>query len=390
MEKATHNLKALMVDDHRLFRKGVETAMRNHLKVDFEEFDDGESLLNRLDGVSKNNDHIDFIITDINHPNTNGLEVIQRIKNYSDTILYHNGLRLKHIPIIILSMTQGNPDIVQKLNRITKDITFLSKTAGVDEILKSIVKNIATYRKDIIQEFTNEGFSIQFEAGKYNISRSYDLPPFIQTKYFEGIAPAASKAATRKILIQNTSAIGKVSINLLEQLLNNTKTTEKDLHEFFLLFPEFLLDNSYDVLYSENFFNNQSTKLRTDIVAQRRGLENVAEEWRIIELKKHTERILTDKKYHSNFCKSVYNAITQLKNYSDYFSDPKNAEEIKKKYNGIIPNPKLSLVIGKTPEGKANLFTKMKRQYPDISITTYDEILTFRKIQVQYMESMGL
>ena len=390
MNQRSQNLNGLFLDDHSLFRSGAITAIQNHLNTNFEEFGDGESLLNRLDEVSKKNEHVDFIITDINHPSINGVEVIQRIKAYSDSILYHNGLRLKHIPIIILSMMQGSPEISEKIRRITKDISFLSKADEVGDIIKSIVKNIASYRKEIIQEFTNEGFSIQFEDGKYNISKTYDIPPFIETKYFEGIAPAASKAATRKILIQNTSTIGKVSISLFEKLLNSSNTSERDLHEFFLLFPEFLLDNNYDILHSENCHNSQSIKLRTDIIAQKRGMRNIAEEWRIIELKKHTEKILTDRKYHSNFTKTVYNAITQLRNYSDYFSNIKNAEEIKKKYNGIIPNPKLSLIIGMTPKGKENLFAKTRRDYPDISITTYDEILTFRKIQVQYMESMGL
>jgi len=83
MIQQIHNLNGLLLDDHSIFRDGVKAAVQNNLNAEFEEFDNGESLLNRLTTVSENNDHIDFIITDINHPNINGLEVIQRIKNYS-------------------------------------------------------------------------------------------------------------------------------------------------------------------------------------------------------------------------------------------------------------------------------------------------------------------
>jgi hypothetical protein len=115
-----------------------------------------------------------------------------------------------------------------------------------------------------------------------------------------------------------------------------------------------------------------------------------SDKWTIVELKKHTEKILTDKKYHANFTKAVYNAITQLKNYQQYFNDPKNEDEIRKKFGGILPSPKLSLIIGKKPKEKKTLFMQMKKQFPDITITTYDEILNFKKIQVQYMEGLGL
>lgn len=383
-----NRLKGLILDDHALLRSGLKSIIQSCLNVELEEFGTGQSLLSRISEASKNNEHIDFISTDINHPNIDGLELIKTIRGLSDSVLFHNGLRLKYIPIVVVSV-MDTPRVIKAIQKLSKEIIFTPKDAKPSTFIKNIVTTIANYRRGIIEEFTAEGYSIQFQDGKYNINPLYNIPPFINTKYFEGISDSASKAATRRILIQNTSSFAKVSIAILQDLLNNSKTKERDLHDFFRMFPEFLLDNNYDIIYSENSFASLNHKLRTDIVAQPRGLREDNDKWAIVELKKHTEKILTNRKYHANFCKSVYNAITQLKNYQDYFNNPSNYVKIQKKF-GVVPNPKLCLVIGRTPTGKINLFEKMKNQFPGINISTYDEVLRFRKIQIEFMESMGL
>jgi CheY-like chemotaxis protein len=389
MKGIDKNLKGLIVDDHEIFRDGLNLILGNQLNVDLEEFGDGQSLLNRLEVISSQNLQIDFITTDINHPNIDGLELIKKIRNIPDNVLYHNGLRLKYVPIVVITTMDGD-SIRNAITEISTDIIHHLKNTDIENLTKNIIKSVAQYRNKITEEFSNGGFSIQFEDGKYNICKTYDLAPFLETKYFEGMSNSASKALTRKILIQNTSSVAKISISIFEDLINQPKTKEKDFQEFFRLFPEFLLENNYDVLYSEKSIGNSFKKYRTDIVAQPRGLHLESDKWALIELKKHTEQILTNTKYHANFSKVVYNAIRQLKNYQEYYSDPRNTEEIKKNFNGILPNPKMCLLIGRTPKGKENLFRKMRSQFPEICITTYDEVLNFRKIYVQYMETLGL
>lgn len=390
MDNIDKNLKGIIVDDHKLMLDGLAIILSKQINADIEKFTDSQLALNRLNTASKLNHKIDFITTDIQRPGINGIEFIKNIRNLNDNILYHNGLRIRHIPIIVLSMFAENSDFKKEIKKISEDIICISKNIKPEELTSHVVKSIAKYRKDITDEFIREGYSILFENGKYKICNTFKIEPSMETKYFEGLSNSAAKAITRKILVQNTSVISSISISILEDMINNTNVKEKDFHEFFLLFPEFLLNNNYDILYSENTFKNLENRYRTDIVAQPRGLHSVADQWAIIELKKHNEKILTNKKYHANFSKSVYNGICQLKNYYNYFKDPRNFDEIRSKYNGIVPEPKLTLVIGRTPNENFALYSKMKSQFPEINIMTYDEILNFRKIQVQYLANFGM
>lgn len=383
------NLKGIMIDDHSLFIKGFKSLISENLNTHIQEFSNGNAAYDKLLDVSNKNQEVDFIITDIEHPGFDGLQLIRKIRRFSEKKLYYNGLKLKYVPIIVLTM-HDNAEIREHVSKISKEIIFLTKNEPIENVLKGVTRSIAQYRKEVTEEFTNKGFAIQFENGKYTISNNFDLAPDIKTKYFTGLSDHASKAMTRAILVQNASGVGKISISIFEELLNDPNTAEKDFQEFFRLFPEFLLEGNSDIIHTERSFPLGEKKYRTDIIAQPRGQRMNSDKWTIVELKKHSEKILTDRKYHANFSKAVYNAITQLKNYQTYFNDPANAEKIKKKFNGVLLNPRLSLIIGRTPHDKLNLFSKMKNQFPEISITTYDEILNFRKIQVQYMESLGI
>lgn len=383
MQNSDRYLKGIICDDNKISRWHLKEQLSKQLNVELEDFGDGISVLRRLNEISAINHHIDFITTDITRPGMDGFELMKKIRELPEEMLYSNGLRLRHIPIIVISAWCD----VKAINAIDKDIKYTNKPHNP---LMEIVNSIASYRRKVTDDFINKGFAIQFEEGKYVVSEAFEMPPFIDTKYFQGISNKASQAITRLILVQSSTAVAKASIVMFEDLINRNSTSEKELHEFIRLYPEFLLDNNFDILYSENSFKNNRRKYRTDLLAQPRGLRNDGDKWTIVELKKHTEKILTNKKYHSNFTKAVYNGITQLKNYQEYFSDLSNENEIRKKFNGVLPNPKLCLIIGQTPKEKSNLFSKMKNQFPEINIITYDEVLNFRKIKIQYLESLGL
>jgi len=381
-------IKGLIVDNDDSMRFLIKEFLEEELNADIEVFSDSHALLDRLKIASLKNQHIDFITTDIWRPGKNGVDMVREIRALTDDMLYHNGLRLRYIPIFVISAVLNN--YISKLLEISSDLILVEKPFAFTELCQKIVEGLGKYRKCIISDFLFLGYSIQFMNGQYWVGEQFSMDSFHETKYFKGLNKSASNAVTRKILIQNSTSFANNSIYLFESLLNDPKKNEHDFHEFFLHFPEFLLGNNYDVLYSENRLKSEIQNYRMDILAQPRGFRSEENMWALIELKKHTEKILTDKKYHANFSKSVYNGITQLRNYQNYFNDPRNFDDIKKKYNGVVPNPKLSLIIGRTPSGNVDLYNKMRRQNLDVNIYSYDEILAFRKVQVKHYESLGL
>jgi two-component system, chemotaxis family, response regulator Rcp1 len=100
-------MQILLVEDNEgdilLTKEALEECkVKNELKV----LRNGNDALNYLVDCSKNNKHAlpDLILLDINLPKKNGHEVLQSAKNHPD---------LKHIPIIILTTSSSEIDILK-------------------------------------------------------------------------------------------------------------------------------------------------------------------------------------------------------------------------------------------------------------------------------------
>jgi len=382
------SLNGYFIEDNEHFRDFLIRKLQYYLNVSFKRFTHCEPLMNRIESNSMKTETIDFILTgQILANGSRGSNLIKYIKSLKEDRLYYNGLKLKHIPIIVLSGGGYNEALNFVKHHNYKDILVLEKgnMKTIQSLVKTIVKSVSEYRRNITKDLLDMGFSIRFDNGKYKLYRCYELPSGMESEYFL-MSKNLSGTLTRKILIQNDLKFSNFAVNFFEKLLNNPNSKEKDFHHFFNSFPDFLI-GQHDVLYSEERLEQESVDYRADIITPTRGFEMNPEKWNLIELKKHSAKLLTSKRNHSNFTKSVFNGITQLKNYRDYFNNPKNFEKIKNRFGGIIPQPNMTLLIGTTPFDREN-FNYQKQMHPDIDIVTYDEILEFKKIQLSFMQSL--
>lgn len=94
-------MKYLVVDDSPTMRRIVLNALRTLGVDDVIEAEDGADALSKLRYES-----IDFIITDWNMPNMNGLELTKAVR--SDE-------RLKHLPILMVTTRGLKQDIIDAL-----------------------------------------------------------------------------------------------------------------------------------------------------------------------------------------------------------------------------------------------------------------------------------
>jgi two-component system KDP operon response regulator KdpE len=108
------SLKVLLVDDERPIRRYLNTILGNHYTT--LEAENGEEALH----VAAIN-HPDLIILDLGLPDMDGLDVTQRLREWTDT------------PIIVISVRDGEQDKVAALDAGADD--YLTKPFGTNELL---------------------------------------------------------------------------------------------------------------------------------------------------------------------------------------------------------------------------------------------------------------
>lgn len=126
-------LKIIHVDDHKLFHDGLVTCITPFFpKAKIIQIMNGTEALEFIENEIDQENHIDLIITDINHPGLRGDEMIKKIRYYEDLF------KLPRIPIIVLTMVGDEnlqhicgPDI----NLINK---YFSKASDADDIIETL------------------------------------------------------------------------------------------------------------------------------------------------------------------------------------------------------------------------------------------------------------
>ena len=88
---------------------------------------DGQEAIDKLESDLKNNRLPDLILLDINLPKMNGHEVLERLKDTEG---------LKHIPVIILSTSSSEMDILKSYKNHAN--CFITKPVEIDEFVKAI------------------------------------------------------------------------------------------------------------------------------------------------------------------------------------------------------------------------------------------------------------
>jgi len=122
-------MRFLVVDDSPTMRRIVSNALREIGYADVIEADDGAHALEKL-----NVEHVEFLITDWNMPNINGLELTQTIRLHPT---------LNNLPILMITTRGMKEDVIQALqakvnNYIVKPFTPDVLRDKIDSILRRL------------------------------------------------------------------------------------------------------------------------------------------------------------------------------------------------------------------------------------------------------------
>ena len=99
---------------------------------------DGEEAIDLLQRIAVNGDTLDVITTDITHSPPDGIELIRLIRSFPDEMTITGHLRLKHIPIVVISANNEIESITQEIGADG----FLRKPFDIEELENIVTKYI--------------------------------------------------------------------------------------------------------------------------------------------------------------------------------------------------------------------------------------------------------
>jgi lysine biosynthesis protein LysW len=175
----------------------------------------------------------------------------------------------------------------------------------------------------------------------------------------------------------------QVAVEELESLINDPKTKEKDLQDFFERNPTFILNDEYKKAHPHIVLTkDDGEKLIPDFALEPLNQNALCD---LLELKLPATEVFVLKQRRMRFSAAVLEACAQLREYSMFFDEEKNRIAIRDKYGLLAFKPKMFVIIGR--RGKVNPIEvrKMESDLPNLQLRTYDDLIDRVKSRVNAM-----
>lgn len=151
-------IKVMLCDDEFLIRQGVKTLLQTESRIQvIGEAEDGEDLINKLSDL---NELPDIVVTDLNMPNLNGVELAKVLAK-----------KFPSIKVIALTSYFTKSFIVNMIS--LGAVGYLNKNSSPDLMIKTIVSVYETgfYYTEEVLKYIQEGL---LRKGKQAIKSSFD------------------------------------------------------------------------------------------------------------------------------------------------------------------------------------------------------------------------
>ena len=381
----------MIVDDFPTVREALGRLVESAIGARVKYTGCNRNALEHLRRTQLSSEALDFVTTDICRPDGTGIELIAAIRALPPSVIASGCLRLSHVPIVVVSGS-ADPIARNRILSIDPNIRILDKPADDEGFLQAIIASVCDYRHRILSEFQSLGLSVYWSSGRYRVASAYAVPAWVNSEYLAGKPEAVGLNYSRLILVDACWHNAFAAVDLFEKMINEPGLDEREFQLFFQRHPEFLLAERYDSYWAEPKLASEATGqcIRPDFVLQPSADRTLSWNWSIVDLKRHDVGLLTGTGSYAALSRHVYRVVTQLQNYRSFFDDPRNHEALKRRFGGIIPTPRLTAIIGRLPAAGAQreVFSTLIRRHPEVAILTYDEVLHFRKTNLDRMRSM--
>lgn len=169
----------------------------------------------------------------------------------------------------------------------------------------------------------------------------------------------------------------QIAIEELEFLINNPNTDEITLQQFFERNPTLICNDEYKQAHPHVILERDEGPLIPDFLLEPVDQSGLCD---ILDLKLPTTKLFVLKKSRMRYSAAVFEACSQLREYSNFFDDSINREKTQEKYGLLAYKPKMIVIIGR--KGSIDHITKRKIESdmsPNIQLKTYDDLISRAK-----------
>jgi hypothetical protein len=287
-------------------------------------------------------------------------------------IRYSEGRRTLTTSTYLLAMLSYGEITYQSFTKRPYTLDFLQKELGypTERLL------------DVIEALQIAARNIKPDDFQYLLALENDRLVFRVTSilgdYVEE-APAGTWVPHRVVLRHFQDQFGGFTtdqIQELEDLVNNSRSAERDFQRFFERHPHFFRRWDHREIYSQVVLHGPDRDLIPDFILVDRELQRAA----ITELKLPGPKLITRQQNRTRFAAAVMEARAQLLEYRDWFREESNRLKLRDKVGMAIYEPHLTVIIGRASEFQDEVDRqKLAARTPDIEIVTYDDILLYAR-----------
>lgn len=172
--------------------------------------------------------------------------------------------------------------------------------------------------------------------------------------------------------VNRESIAFKEAVEELEFLVNDARTQERDLQDFFERHPDLILSDEYRRLHPRITLDAEEGELIPDFVLEPVEQGGLCD---LLELKLPSARAFVLKTNRYRFSAAVLEAAAQLRTYSEYFDDPRNREKVRERYGLTAYRPRMFVILGRRGEVDPLAIRAMEGDLPGLRLNTYDQII---------------
>jgi len=314
--------------------------------------------------------------------------ISRKIRELPESCAMRDGRKWKRIPHIVLTKYGHRHEAYDGLDvefviDVTEQVLFHGFSSPIT--WNKIEEIVNLYHRRAMTDYERVGFMVTVDRGLYRLKRAFRKKDSRESEFYFG--GKDRRRFVGCVTIGRDIDGADFEGSLLEQLLNNPETRERDIHRFFEEHPNFLAEAMVGVPISHQPYftgNKQTPDFSIAPILPRDSTRMV----KILELKGPEARVLASGRHlHRGLAAAVIQALAQVSDYAENLYDPMNLKSVKEALGYAPEYSQRAVLIGRTPPPvDAHLWEKRRDEQPAVRIITYDEIfqehrdrLTLRK-----------